>query len=181
MIFWILVAITTVTAVYLGVMFIEEMTESAIGRVVSGIFVFPIAFALVGFFAFGGMALTFLPAKKHPDFSRDTTEVLQALQMGESTNGRIFLGSGVINEQNTFTYYRKNPDGSYQSGRILADYAVIVESNTETPRIVTQHWYWSRWIMPNFVNDGLALGGKSWVIYVPVGSVRPLINTDLPR
>jgi len=159
----------------------DDLSDTTPGFILSAF----VGFIIIGFFSslivIGLTALAFIPAERHADTSKDSTEILQAIQMGDGVQGQFFLGSGYISEENVYTYYARNPDGSFQSGRISADSAVVIESATETPRIVTHHYYWSRWIMPHSVNDGLDFGGETYTVYVPKGSVKPLVDMSLPK
>ena len=177
MIFIIAMVIAVVSAFIIIRFFIEDTYMNAIGATLTYLFGIPMVVLVTGIIMFGVTALTFIPASTHQVDSKDTSEYLQAIRMDNATGGTFFLGSGVIDEDNVFTYYAKNKNGSFHSGRIYADYADIIESDTERPRIVTHHWYFSRWIIPFGVQDGFDINRYSYTVYVPKGSIKPI--TDL--
>lgn len=121
---------------------------------------------------------TYLPgcwwADQYSEVEYTSTANLEAMQMGEQTRGTAFLGSGYVNETNSYTYFYENENGNLQSGRIDADEAEIVQSDTETPRIETHHWQMPWWWGPMDMVD-------TYTVYVPEGSIKPLINLDLPK
>lgn len=177
MLFWILLAFTIVGTFYVTFAMVwgdELMAETLIGKILCT----PMVFIMGGFMIAFIAALVYVPlafwADKYAEQNRTDTSQLQAIKMGEGIGGRFFLGSGVINEENVYTYYYKNENGNFQSGRIDADSAEIVEDNDETPRIETHHYKMPWWFGPMDMEE-------EYTIYVPEGSIKPLVDMELPQ
>lgn len=174
MIFWILL-VFGVVATLVGTFFlVDEMFDSTVGRIIGAPFVFIGGGFVVGFF----LAMVYFPlgfwAGNYAYHDSDTSSDLRAINMGDQTTGRFFLGSGVINGENVYTYFYVNKGGNAQSGRIDADSAEVVESDTEDPRIVTHNWRMPWWYGPFDL-------GETYTIYVPEGSITSTYNLDLPE
>jgi len=166
MIFWLLVGIAAIAVIWFTVLFM--MDEGLIG-----IFVGFLGAVLAGFLIF----VTYIPAgfyfDKYSEHDYSSDWDLKALKMGDQTTGNFFLGSGVIEGENVYTFYYVNENGNYQSGRIDADRTEVVESDTETPHIVKHYWKMPWWWGPMDMEN-------TWTVYVPVGSVVSTYEMSLP-
>ena len=172
MIFWILLAICVIVALCCAAGGVDEAFEwyGAIGLGIGG---FVLGGAVSAFVA----GLVYVPlaywADNYAHINGSDSVNLKAIKMGSQTTGNFFLGSGVVDGENVYTYYYVNDNGNYQSGRLDADDAEVVESDTETPRIVTHHWKMPWWYGPMDMTE-------TYTIYVPENSIVSNYNLDLP-
>lgn len=120
----------------------------------------------------------FLPVKKVP---ADSTKIY-AMNDQFGNKGSFFLGCGTL-EQGAYYFYYYQTEGGFKMGKINADNALIVESDTEVPRI--------QYFKNEFVNKDNEFWGtppgngecncqiKEVTIYVPKNSVKQNISFDL--
>jgi hypothetical protein len=95
--------------------------------------------------------------------------------MGDNINGHFFLGSGYVSDENVYSFYVKSGNG-YYSDQIYAADAFIVET-TDEPRIEVYKDYTKSWVLPKWIDTA----SVHYVVYVPPGSIKPLVNMDLPK
>jgi hypothetical protein len=181
MLFWIVGSIALVIGLIGLVAYVMDDLFGPIEKIAFGFLAIPLGALILAMVGFGTLAISFLPAHRSIDHSHDSSCELQAIQMGQGVSGRFYLGSGVINDENVFTYYCKTGENHYQSGRVQADYADVIESDTQTPRLIEHRYYWPWWVMPQWLTDGIDMGGTSWTIYVPKGSIKPMVDMSLPN
>lgn len=103
------------------------------------------------------------------------TFYLQAINMGDTTSGRFFLGSGYIGESNVYSFYVKSNGGFYAS-QVDADNTFIIEEAGE-PRLETYRDCVKEWALPRWFDEC----NERYVIHVPPGSIKPMVNMDLPE
>jgi hypothetical protein len=98
---------------------------------------------------------------------------LQSLVDGSSTEGQFFLGSGVINDVSTFTWYEKSGDNSYVQERAYADDSIVHFSEEEPHYVRYEKTYEDQEF---FQTWGVSIGGgqeldEEYHFYVPEGSI----------
>lgn len=118
---------------------------------------------LVGF-------IWWVPFDYHPSETRD----LQAIKMNDNLRGSFFLGTGSIDGNPSYIFYYKT-GGGYRTDKVQADNVLIIEDNT-TPRIVKITESLPSWLVFGPLKDW----DHSYEIHVPSGSVKPMINMNLP-
>jgi hypothetical protein len=106
----------------------------------------------------------------------DHTRDLQAINMGDNLQGHFFLGSGYVNDEQIYSFYVKS-DGGYYPDQVDADKVFIVE-DSGTPRIVEHDFYTPDWLNPWHEKHERK---TTYTIYVPPGSIKPIVNMDLPK
>lgn len=74
----------------------------------------------------------FLP--KHTVVSE--TIPIAAFSDHTSVHGKFFLGSGVIDENMYYFYYKQNPNGSYSFNKLETDCVEIIEDSGVQPHII---------------------------------------------
>ena len=130
--------------------------------------IFSVLFGL--FPAAGIAALIGLAFDTHP--AQVSDDRLVALRDKDGMNGQFFLGTGTIEGDQYFFYYRELSDGGFQAGKVKASSGVrVYEEQREDARIVAFRWElnqdWAWW-----VSFPVNTGGYSYVFHVPVGTIR---------
>jgi hypothetical protein len=102
---------------------------------------------------------------------------LTSMNDQNQTEGRLFLGSGVIEGVMYYTYYYKTQSGSYRFGKINSYNVDIIELDQVVPHI--QYYKeefvdkdWNKWIAPMVYNIEPD-------IFVPKNSIQRKIIFDL--
>lgn len=106
------------------------------------------------------------------------------LNDGTAVQGHFFLGSGVIDEKQVYSYYKEVGKNQYKLSRINADgqeaYEVVVQQESitkpyvetlgknSTPRL---SWVWA-------LNFGRAYNLERVVFHVPEGSIKSQVVLD---
>lgn len=167
------VTVASTLALIIGAWKEDMPFESLTGKILFTIIGVPTFLFLIGFTV--GTVIGWPVAMIAPTHDRhyDTVE-LHVINMGDGINGRFFLGSGRVDESNVYTYYARMDEG-FRSGRIEADDALVIEDSSETPRIEIYRESFSWWISPVGYLD------ENYVVYVPEGSIKPMIDMDLPE
>lgn len=62
---------------------------------------------------------------------------LVALREKDGVSGRFFLGSGLIESQEYYFWYRRNPDASVSGGKTLRQPCVTIYEDNAVPTMVT--------------------------------------------
>lgn len=176
MIFWILLTFVVIGTIYATFCFVtdEYGLDTTLGKIIAT----PIALLLCGATGVFLAGIVYVPlgfwADQWSHESDTTSQNLQAIQMGTGTEGLFYLGSGYIRDENVYSFYAKDPDGSYHSERIDADNATIIEDDSVEPHVITHHYDMPWWFGPMDLTE-------TYTIYVPTGSVKPMVNLDLPK
>lgn len=97
---------------------------------------------------------------------------LVAIRDKDGVTGQFFLGSGMIQSEQYYFYYKTNSDGSVTPDKVRAGQGVrVYEQDRKDAELVTYEWQliksWA-WIVAIPVNSG----GWSYKFYVPKGTVR---------
>jgi len=108
---------------------------------------------------------------------KDGYTSLHAIGDRFASEGSLFLGTGSVEGVSYYYYYYKKGKG-YKQSRIRAGRALIIEDNSEPPRI--QHYKYEfidkedeKWGIPS------QKGSRNVEIFVPLGSVKSEKNFDL--
>ena len=124
-------------------------------------------FGLLGVFAGGAVsALLVAPfvGSPPPEIQKYS---LNAIQDGKGPSGRFFLGSGIVNEEASFTYYKQTAEDTYVLDTVPASDTTIVETTSsidpyvevqQTPDVSFWTLEWDTY--------------PDYVFYVPEGSVQ---------
>lgn len=175
-----LLLITLLLAVVAATLIVKAMfwdddysVESLFGKIMWTVIGWPIAVICIGFVV--GLILLPLPAELvdkniEPSGSWD----LRAISMGKNVQGQFFLGSGYIEGKAAYTYYYRSGDG-LRVGDVWAEDVLVIEDSTQTPRIEENAEVLPWWIVPGYEWD------YNYVIYIPEGSIQPMIDMDLPK
>lgn len=101
-----------------------------------------------------------------------------SMKDGTSTEGSFFLGSGVIGNKPSFTYYEQDASGAVRLKHVNANDASVVQY--DGPPKVTEEcdsykdsptlWTWP--IGDIWAEDDIDCWGENIVFYVPEGSVK---------
>lgn len=109
----------------------------------------------------------------HTDGKTECTRVhIVSIQDDTAINARFSLGSGYIDEELQYYFYRVVGD-SYRSGHVSQDNTYIHETNDVMPSVLSCHrilranwWHWDR------------LGHWRYDIYVPPGTIIKEFNLN---
>lgn len=166
MIFWTIVAIAVIIAIYIAW---KESGDS---------YGMPVLGAFMSLF-FGGMAaglslLTcfFLPINK--DLVSDNTYQLKALGNNNAIEGRsYFLGGGYINDKRVLNFISQRDGGAIHVEQAEADDSVIYEGSTDAT-VQVQHYDWNNgWIATWPLGSG-----DEYTFRIPTGSVVESYTLD---
>jgi hypothetical protein len=118
----------------------------------------------------GGAALCGLMFDTHPVL--ESTDNLVAIRDKDGVTGHFFLGSGMIESEQYYFYYRTNSDGSVTPDKVRAGQGVrVYEEDRSDAKLESYRWETTNsgaWLIALPVNDG----GWSFKFYVPKGTVR---------
>lgn len=128
--------------------------------------------AILGAGILGTMAIIAMFMPKHVSAVYQTN--LQAISTSSGTTGSFFLGTGSIDSTLYYVYYAKSADGSFRMDKIEADSVSIVESGSQEPALIRTCYSPPEWWMKGCHKN-------TYRIIVPPGSIKPMINMDLPK
>ena len=95
-----------------------------------------------------------------------STAYISAMKNTGEIEGRFFLGSGSISE-NQYYYYLMKVGNGHKMVKVPVDRTVVFEDDNEIPRIETHH----------IMNT---LGAECYKAYIPNGSILYEYNIQLP-
>lgn len=99
---------------------------------------------------------------------------LAVIRDKDGVEGRFFLGSGYIENQQYYFYYQNLPDGGLRPGKVVADQGVTVyQEDRKDAELVIFNWKinypaWA-WLVCLPAPEGT---GKSFEFHVPKGTVK---------
>jgi hypothetical protein len=114
-----------------------------------------------------------IAAPHHPQVDRQD---LVALRDGTSVQGSFFLGSGQIDQQPVFYYYRKEGTG-FKFDHQDADASTVFEDSQQPYMLIRtsvcndRSWVWT----------ACTKGSPSYEFHVPAGSVLRQVNLNLGK
>lgn len=121
------------------------------------------------------LSSVFISSFADVEYSLIETKEIVALNDNSAVSGRFFLGSGRVDEEMKYYFVEETEKGKYTDS-ISAEYAYVIESDSEVPRIEKHCAEWENdaldWL-------GCPLEGSHYKIYVPVGSVTTDFVVDL--
>lgn len=150
-------------------MFNDPSPHGVVGYMMTGL----LALILTGIGALpcaGIAALLGVFFKCHPE--KSGSWALVTLRDKDGVKGSFFLGSGTIETQPYFFYYKKNPDGSFQPGKVSASSDVrIYEEDRQDASMVEWNWELNKpWAyLIAFPHN---TGGYALDFHVPKGTIR---------
>lgn len=101
----------------------------------------------------------------------DTSNQLAAMNDGSGVSGDFFLGSGVLRESPSFTFYSRTGN-AYTLDHVDAEYAEIIETKGK-PEVV-----WHECVQQSFWFALVPACGYSVTFHVPPGSVKSQFVLD---
>lgn len=105
---------------------------------------------------------------------QSATYRLQAIAARSDVHGEFFLGSGQVDSDPAYRFYRIAPGGGFILDSADASVSTVYQ-DASTPRVI------DRWIEPKHPWWCLFnTGSESYEIHVPKGSITPSMNLDLP-
>lgn len=144
------------------------------GKIATWILVLPAGTFIVGLLSTLIITLVgfvwWVPMDYRPTETRD----LQAITMNGSVHGSFFLGTGTVDDEQSYIFYYKT-NGGFRTDSVPADNVLIVEDNSN-PRVITITSFFPSWLMYGPFREW----DDSYEIHVPSGSVKPMINMNLP-
>jgi len=172
--FVILLALVSGTMLTYTMVWDDYGLETLLGRILATILLWPTAVGIIGFIA--GLIFVALPANVF-DGDREPygSWELEAINMGEEIQGRFFLGSGYVNGEATYTYYYHS-DGGLRVGEVNADEVLVVQTDEGNPRIEQ-----TAERVPFWIDFTRSEQDYQTTIYVPEGSIAPVIDMELPE
>jgi hypothetical protein len=132
-----------------------------------------------GFLFWGGISLFVLSLFA---IGCETTPVkvseqkIYALKDNSQTNGSFFLGSGTIDEEQYFFYVIDTEKGK-RIEKQLADESYVVETNNETPKVVTYERRYKSAFARFMYGD--TNGNYEYRFYVPKNTITTDFTIDL--
>lgn len=173
---WVIVGGIVGLAVWIGMIgsvatdrYSDGMDIFLVGGVLGLIFATTSAAAVAA--ALNGLMLPILHGNEQ---HQTDTYQLQAIAARSDLHGQFFLGSGQVDSDPAYRFYRDTKDGGFILDSADASTAVVYQDDS-TPRVV-HHWITQKhpwWCV-------FTTGGDSYEIHVPKGSITTSTNLDLP-
>jgi hypothetical protein len=131
----------------------------------TGLMTIPCSLPLIGIACVLGMAFD-----THPVQTDDYK--LVAIRDKDGITGQFFLGTGMIQSEQYYFYYKTNSDGSVTPDKVRAGQGVrVYEEDRQDAELVVYEWQLNQswaWLVAFPVNSG----GWSYKFHVPKGTVR---------
>lgn len=105
----------------------------------------------------------------------DEYEVYSTNTGNTPVNGTFALGFGYIDSERVYYYYVKNSDGSFSEEYIPVDDTKIIETDSTSPKVEVKSYEKNIWLYPF---DFDFVGGESYVLYVPTGTLTHTVNLE---
>ena len=115
-----------------------------------------------------------LPILHGNEAHQSATYRLQAIAARADLHGEFFLGSGQVDSDPAYRYYRTTANGGFVLDSVDATETTVYQDSS-TPRLI-DHWDTPKhtwWCL-------FSTGSESYEIHVPKGSITSSMNLDLP-
>lgn len=122
--------ISLVIGLVAGIIAFISERECLICRTINGVLVFLIVFMISGIF---GSSYVEHKARENGDYFYSRIEI-KSLSLQSSTQGAFFLGTGSVNNESYYFFYKELNDGGYELSKVRTCSAVIYE-DSEDPYI----------------------------------------------
>lgn len=163
--FWLLMVLPVVVLTFREFV----LDEDGIGRLMG--FMLMLIFAMItAGISLGGAALTGLAFATHP-VEKKRVELV-AIRDKDGIAGTFFLGSGRIDSDQYYFFYRKLQDGGVQADKVASSKGVrVYEEQRTDAALVSYQWEFNQswaWLFALPVRDG----EYSFSFHVPTGTIR---------
>ena len=116
-----------------------------------------------------GIAFAFLIGLAMPKHWEPKTTELVSLRDDSGVSGRFFLGTGAINENQYYVFYKKIGSG-FQQGKVeVSDNVTIFEEEREDGEVKL---YIYQFVNPSSWLWSLDYEEKKWEFFIPKGSIK---------